>query len=71
MDFQPLSPRNGNKGQNQGQSPRAFIYEVMVNFFYPAIGVLVRPTTTKSFINFGDLLVHKTATVRIAETKVA
>ena len=33
FNFRPLSLRNGNKGQNQGHSPRAFVYGLFVNFF--------------------------------------
>ena len=33
FNFWPQSLRNGNKGQNQGHSSRAFIYGLLVNFF--------------------------------------
>ena len=33
FNFRPLSLRNGNKGQNQGHSSRAFIHGLLINFF--------------------------------------
>ena len=33
FNFRPLSLRNGNKGQNQGHSPRAFVFGLSPRFF--------------------------------------
>ena len=33
FDFWPLSLRNGNKGQNQGQCPGAFVCRLWSHFF--------------------------------------
>ena len=38
FDFQPLSLRNGNKGQNQGHSPRVFYNKLLVIFFVQQLG---------------------------------
>ena len=32
FDFRPLRHRNGNKGQNQGHSSRAFMYGLLIDF---------------------------------------
>ena len=51
FDFQPLSLRNGNKGQNKGHSSGAFVYGLFVNFFCCQAGLwCILPPQKVSYI---------------------
>ena len=53
FNFRALSLRNGNKGQNQGHSPRAFMYGLLIIFFLAGerdFGMIYLPTKFHTFL---------------------